>query len=226
MSLLFAYALGLGIAYCAPPGAVNAESIRRGLARGFWASLRVQVGSLIGDTTWAVVALFGAAYLVQNHTARLVLGVIGVVLLGRLAWSALRDAWRPSGAATPDAAAPSGGSEPAVANATRSRSDFATGAVLSLANPWGVAFWLGVGSAVVTGGVTDPQPAQLAVFLGGFILGAMVWCLALASLVGWGRRFVGGTFFRWVNLTCGLALSYFAVRFALNLLPTIEALLL
>jgi threonine/homoserine/homoserine lactone efflux protein len=217
LALLFLYAFGLGVAYCAPPGAVNAESIRRGLARGFAASARVQLGSLVGDVFWAVLALVGAAYLVQNLTVRLLLGLVGVAFLMRLAWSALHDAWRSARAAPPG--------EPAAGADVGSRGDFATGTVLSLANPWGVAFWLGVGSAIVTAGMSDPRPIDFAVFLGGFVLGALAWCLALASVIGWGRRFVGAAFFRWVNLACGLGLAYFAIRFALGLVPTIEALL-
>lgn len=205
MALLYTTALVLGIAFCAPPGAVNAETLRRGLARGFAAAVRTQLGSLLGDTVWAVMALLGAAFLVQSTTARLVLGLAGTLLLLRLAWSALRDGWR---GAVPAATASGGG-------------DFATGAMLSLANPWAVAFWLGVGGAIVAGGIADPGPGHFAVFLGGFLTGALLWCLAISALAGWGRRLVGAGFFRWLNLGCGLALAYFGVTLLARTLETL-----
>jgi len=82
---LFLSAVGLGIAYNAAPGAVNTEALRRGLARGFRPALLVQLGALIGDTTWAAFALTGTAFLVRNRSLRLVLGIAGACFLLRLA---------------------------------------------------------------------------------------------------------------------------------------------
>lgn len=54
MSTLILSAILLGLAFCAPPGAVTAEAIRRGVARGFGAALGIELGSLIGDAVWAI----------------------------------------------------------------------------------------------------------------------------------------------------------------------------
>src|SRR2546423_3713334 len=86
MFLLFLSAFGLGLAFCAPPGAVTAEALRRGLARGFRPALLMQLGSLIGDAPWAALALTGAAWLAQPSALRGVLrgaGAPGPLLLGR-----------------------------------------------------------------------------------------------------------------------------------------------
>src|SRR5512138_3543459 len=89
---LFISSFFLAIAFCAPPGVVTAETVRRGAARGFFPALFVQIGSLIGDTTWAIIALTGLAFIVQNNTARIVLSLLGIVLMLKLAWGALQDA--------------------------------------------------------------------------------------------------------------------------------------
>ena len=133
MEQLFLSTIGLGLAYCATPGAVNAESLRCGLAGGFRQALLVQIGSLIGDTLWAAVALTGTAFLVQNRSLRIVLGIAGACLLLRLAWSAIKDALA--------------GSVPET-QAARGRGAFLTGAFFSLTNPSAVAFWLGIGGGV------------------------------------------------------------------------------
>jgi chemosensory pili system protein ChpE len=129
MITLFLSSFALGLAFCAPPGATTVEALRRGLARGFRPALLVELGSLIGDATWALIALIGAAFLVQNRPARLLLGVVGTWFLLRPAWHALRDAKRGAIPAPKPAAA---------------HGDFTTGAVLSLGNPCAIAFWLGV----------------------------------------------------------------------------------
>jgi len=194
---LWLSALALGIAFCAPPGAVNAESLRRGLARGFWPALRVQTGSLIGDMAWAAFAFSGAAFLVRNGPVRLILGLLGTLFLFRLTWVSLSAAGDNCGPA------PSAGP---------SRGDLATGLFLSLANPWAVAFWLGVGGSLVATGSADPQLQHFALFLSGFLVGGLAWCLFISGLLAWGRRYVTAGFFRWVNLLCGLILGYFAAK--------------
>ncbi len=201
MELLFVSAFGLGIAFTAPPGAVNAEAVRRGLARGFWAALRLELGSLVGDASWAALALAGAAVLVQNPLIRLVLGAVGTCLLLHLAWRALADARR---AGLPKTRPPA------------ARGDFTTGALISLANPYAVAFWLGVGGGLVTSSAATPGPGYFAVFFAGFMLAALLWCVLVAALIAWGRRLINPTFFRYVNLVCGLGLGYFGLQLAWN----------
>jgi hypothetical protein len=43
------------------------------------------------------------------------------------------------------------------------------------------------------------------------VLGALLWCLCLPVVIGWGRRFVRPSIFRWVNALCGLLLGYFSL---------------
>jgi threonine/homoserine/homoserine lactone efflux protein len=96
------------------------------------------------------------------------------------------------------------------------RGDFALGAAISLANPLAIAFWLGVGSTVISTGSTSPDPKDLLVFFAGFMLGALLWCFFMAGLIAWGRRFITPLFFRLVNLICGLALGLFAIKLLWN----------
>ncbi len=198
MTQLLLTAAGFAVAYCAAPGAVNTEALRRGLARGFHPMLRVELGSLIGDLFWAALALSGVALVVQHRPVRITLGIVGACFLLRLAWNALHEAWRQR---TADNAL----------TAREGRGDFTTGIVFSLANPVGIAFWSGVGSLTPTldGHST---PASLALFFAGFVCGAVIWCLGISVVVGYGRRFVRPDFFRAINALCGLALGYFGLR--------------
>jgi len=197
MTTLFLSSLVLGVAFCAPPGIITAEAVRRGLARGFRPALLVELGSLIGDATWAIIALAGAAIVVQSAVARLVLGIIGTLFLLHLAWSAIWSAKQ--------------GAVLQSKNAT-GRGDFATGAILSLANPFAVAFWLGVGGSTITTRVPNPQLIHFVIFFCAFMLGGLAWCFFLAGLITWGRRLVTPIFFRGVSFLCGLFLGYFGLQ--------------
>jgi len=125
------------------------------------------------------------------------LGAIGVALLLWLVWNALRDAYQ---------------GKIAKAKATHVRGDFILGAALSLANPGAIAFWLGIGSTVIATGKAAPDLSDLLMFLPGFLSGALLWSFFLAGLTAWGRGFITPLFFRLVNLTCGLALGFFALK--------------
>lgn len=194
---LFLSACGLGIAFCALPGAVTTQVLRRGLERGFLSALSLQLGALVGVALWAIIALVGAAILVHNALVRLILGMVGALFLLWLMLQALRDAYR---------------RKAVEAKAAHARGDFALGAALSLANPGAIAFWLGIGSTMMATGKASSDPKDLVVFFAGFLSGALLWCFSLASLLAWGHRFVTPLFFRLVNLICGLALGFFALK--------------
>ncbi|MEZ4861258.1 MAG: LysE family transporter [Caldilineaceae bacterium] len=203
MGALILSSMLLGIAFCAPPGVVTAEAVRRGVARGFGAALGIELGSLIGDALWAIIALVGLAFLVQNDVARLLLGIVGIYFVLRLAWNAWQDAQR---GILPEARATSAGN------------DFFTGAVLSIGNPWAVVFWLTVGASTVTNAVAQPQVIHLVVFFLAFMVAAALYAVVMASLIAFGRRYVNVTFFRVINGACALFLGYFGLQLCWNLL--------
>jgi len=204
----------LGIAFCLPPGAVFAETLRRAASepdarRAYGAAIRVQLGSVIGDLAWAVLALIGAAFLVQNAAARIGLGALGALLMAWLAWSALRDAWR--GAAP---AARTSGARGSVA-----LSPLRVGVLLALGNPFAVTFWLGLGGGSVAG-MVDPTASDLLTFFGSFTAATIVYAFVVAALAGYGRRFLGPRTFRLMNAACGLFLAYKAIELAIALISS------
>jgi len=206
---LFISSFILAIAFCAPPGVITAETVRRGAARGFIPALFVQFGSLVGDTTWAIIALTGLAFLVQNNIAKIILSLIGILLMLKLAWDAIKDA--------------RAGKELDITPSSAStRGDFANGAFLSLGNPMNIVFWTGLGTTVFASISGKPAPVHFAIFFAGFLGGALVWCFIMAGLVAFGRKFVTPMFFRWVNVACGIALGFFAFQLAWKLVQNLQ----
>src|SRR5581483_158899 len=178
---LFISAFGLGLAFFATPGAITAQLLRGLGQRGFLWALSLQLGALLGLLVWATVALAGTAFLAQTMLARVLLGMTGVSLLFWLAWQALRDAYR---------------EKKDVASAGNARGEFALGAMLTLANPFPVIFWLSVLPTLVATEQTRLDARVVAAFFAGFISSALLWAIFMACLLAWGLRFVTPTFLR------------------------------
>jgi threonine/homoserine/homoserine lactone efflux protein len=188
--------LALGVAYAALPGVVNTEAFRRGMRSGFASALSIQAGALLGDALWAIVALRGAMFLLQSDYLGLALGIAGAGFLFQLARTALLSALRGA---------------PAPVSQPRTGGGLLTGAVFSLANPAGLAFWTGIGGGMLSTGDT-PTIDRTLVFLLAFSAGALCWGIGMSALVAWGRRFATPRLFRVIDGVCGLLLSFFGLR--------------
>ncbi len=214
MLSLFISAFLLGLVFNAAPGAILAETIRQGLAGGFRPALAVQLGSLAGDATWAIIGLAGVGFLFQQEGLRWPIGLAGAAYLLWLAW----DAWRSAGT-VPDAGAPCT-DQAATGNARTpgaGRSPLRSGALISLTNPQNVVYWAALGSAMGAVGVTDPVFADYALFFLAFMTSSVLWCFFCAAVVG---RIFGGASAMWAKVTyrlCALALFALALGSVRNL---------
>ncbi len=83
--LFFLQAFILGLIFNAAPGVVFTETIKRGMNGGFFPSLNVQIGSLVGDATWAILGLLGIGILLNIEFLKIPLSTIGILYLLYLA---------------------------------------------------------------------------------------------------------------------------------------------
>ena len=198
------FLLGWSVAW--PPGPVNAEIVRRGLARGFWAAYGMALGGCTGDAVWALIVMFGSSAVLGSPIANTVLRVASTCLLVVLAANYLHGAWRSWVRSHTEG-------EIAFARSPkfdRPGAGFLLGMGLTLTSPWNIAFWLAVmgRSEVAAQGLGGAVAFALAV-----IVGAATWALILSTAVVVLRsRFASP---RWDAITravTGLLLLYFAVR--------------
>ncbi len=194
---LFMAAVALGFLFNAAPGAIFAESLRRGIKGGFAPAFKVQIGSLVGDFTWAVLGLLGVAALFQLPMVKRPLAILGAGLLAYLAYASFKDAFSPM---------PS--FDPAASNGT---TDYSVGVGMSLSNPLNITYWAGLGGTITALGVDDPTGLAFAVFLGGFMASSVVWCFICAGFIGITRHMISPRAWMLINLACGAGLSHFAV---------------
>lgn len=189
----------MGLAFAAPPGVVTAETFRRGVRGGFSVALGVQLGSLVGDATYAAVALLGLAIIAEAHVMQVALGIFGAMFLIYLAWTSFAAA-RKTVTITADGR---------IGSARRGA--FFAGLVLSLTNPWAIAFWLSLGGALASMGVANASPRETAIFFLSFMVGSALWALVLSFGIARVRGWIGPRVFRLVSLACGIALGAFGL---------------
>ena len=199
----------MGIAFAAPPGAVTAETLRRGARGGFALAFGVQMGSLIGDATYALLALGGLAALAQIPALQIGLGAFGAFFLMYLAWSSFQSGLAPVAIAV--------GSNTQI----ETRGAFLSGMMLSLTNPWAIAFWLSLGGVLATFGIVGASIFQVAIFFASFMLGSAAWAFVLAFAIARVRRWLKPAVFRALSIACGIALGVFAITAALRVVESL-----
>jgi threonine/homoserine/homoserine lactone efflux protein len=186
--------LWMMLAYCATPGAVNAESLRRGIRGGFESALLVQLGAVAGRVVWAALALAGTASVAGSDPIRFGLAVLGATVLLRTAWHAM--------ALQPESR------RELVRGRPPRHGDFLVGLTLSLTNPLALVFWSGLG---LTGsGTPDAQTVPLIV--PSLAAGALVWSLGAAAAIGYGQRAIGRGALRIAELLTGATVGLFGLR--------------
>ncbi|GAB5340959.1 LysE family transporter [Pseudomonas fluorescens] len=196
MLTIFFYALVFGFVFCLSPGAVLAETLRRGLLHGFIPALLVQIGSLVGDAVWAVIGLTGIALLVQHDAVRVPLTIVCALYLAWLGVRSLIDAWHLPA--------------PSHAPASSGRNALAVGAAISLANPKNIIYWGALGSALSGIVGTTPSHGQTLMFFAGFMLASVLSCFLIAALVNLLRQNASPLWQRISYGACGLVLIYLA----------------
>jgi L-lysine exporter family protein LysE/ArgO len=171
------------------------------MRNGFLDSLALQTGSAVGRILYALLALFGAGVLLNGANLQFALGVFGVTVLVFMGLNAIR-----SGR---DLAEKPGETDAGYPSAQRS---FWTGAVLSLANPLAIVFWLSIGGRVVHDpGLDGPS------FLSGFFTGCILTSLAVVVLASfWQSRLTARAVLA-ISWICGLVLIGFGMRLGYSL---------
>ncbi len=199
---LVAYGFVLGWSVAWPPGPINAEMVRRGLAQGFRPAFCVGLGACSGDALWAIAVALGAGLFVGPE-AQTALAWVSSSLLLLLAAIFLRGAWRDWQHARRRVAR-------AKPQGIPGRGGYLLGLGMALSSPWNMAFWL----AVI--GRVESQSAGVGgamIVAGSVILGAGLWCLALCGSVARLRVTFGGPVWQvGAQGATGLLMLAFAVR--------------
>lgn len=209
------FVLGWSVAW--PPGPINAEAVRRGLARRFWPAYAVVIGGCVGDAIWALAVGSGSGLLVRLPGLHTVLGVASIALLIVLSALFFRGAQRAHRTREAErAAAPDAGQPVRRSLFDGARGSFALGFTLAATGPWNLAFWLAaIGQADVAGHGWTGTLALAAGVLAGAASWGIVLCLGVTRL---GARFANPAWMIATQLGTGVLMLLFALRTAVRLL--------
>jgi chemosensory pili system protein ChpE len=198
MMPLFLSAFVLGLIFNASPGAVFAESLKRGLSGGYKAALKVQFGSLVGDATWAVLGLAGAGTLFQWTYVRTPLALTGAAYLAWLGVMTIKSSKKSFEVNDGD-------------QHGNHRGALAAGAGLSLTNPANVFYWAALGGVLGTLGISQPTTADYGLFFAGFMTSSVLWCFVCAGLIHVMHKALPSVVTHGLNLLCGWTLVGLAI---------------
>jgi threonine/homoserine/homoserine lactone efflux protein len=181
LAALAGYGFLLGWSVAWPPGPINAEMIRRGLAAGFRPAAAVGLGACSGDALWAILVMAGVGLAIGPKT-RFGLGIASALLLLILAMLFLAAAWRAwrtreSASDTPGQPGPS---QSGPSQIVASRRGYVLGFSMALTSPWNLAFWLAVMGRPQS---LDAGIAGALAVAGAVILGAGAWVIVLCGIV-------------------------------------------
>ena len=207
MTILFSAFL-LGLVFNAAPGAIFAETVRRGATGGFRPAFAVQLGSLVGDATWALLGLLGVGLLLQVEALKWPVGLSGAAYLLWLSW----DSWKASSLAF----------RVHENEDQQARSALRSGVLLSLTNPQNLAYWAALGSALSALGVANPTTTDFLTFFFGFMLASVAWAVFCAAAIDALFRKAG---LIWIHLTyrlCALMFLALAINTVRDLMVTAE----
>ena len=123
----------------------------------------------------------------------------------------------PPGSSTRDAEAPvAGAGAGRFRAALASRGPFLAGVGLGLANPWAVAFWLGVGGTFAAAGLGDATLVDYAAFFLAYLAGLSTYSISVAAIVGIGHRRLERRWLRAAEGAAAVALLLFAALFTVR----------
>ena len=204
----------LGLAIAAPVGPTSMTAIRRGLATGAWAAFWVGMGAALTDFFYIAATYAGFTPLLERVPGlKIVLYIAGALVLGRIAYGAIRDAW--TGVGTPMVV--NGNNGVAVVR-ERWTTLLLLGIGITLINPATITYWLSVGGAFVAANLIERSLAGAIGAMLAIWAGSAFWFSVLAGIVGVARARIEQLpwLFRSVGLVSGLILLGFAIAFAIG----------
>ncbi|ANE76090.1 LysE family translocator [Dickeya solani] len=213
MLLVMLSGLLLSLSLCLDLGIVNTAIINRGVRDGAGAAFFIGLGSCFGDLIYATLSVLGMAVIFNYTPVRWLLWIGGGGVLLWLSFNMARSAWRdyrqhrglPIDTATvfsPRAPSPA-------------HRDFISGMGMALASPSALLWFAAVGGTLIAQ-ATDGSARQVALFLGGFFIGGVLWTLFMALLIQFGRGALKGRLSFYCSALSAVLFAVFAAQVIVN----------
>lgn len=193
---LFLYGFIIGIAISAPIGSVGICIVHKVLTKGKNPAFFIALGSLIADTLFGIVALFGLqainTIIIENHKSLgLISGIILIYVSIKIFFAKTHEDIKRD-------------------NITTRTKDFSTGFILTITNPitaiaiLGLLAWLGVGDNKIS-----IFPSTILIL--GLISGLMFWWSTLIKIASYFKHKIKIKSLKIINQICGSVIFVLAI---------------
>ena len=194
----------MGFAYMASPGPITSETLRRGTIFGFPAAISFQLGGMIGHLLYALLAYSGVQVLLKMGQMQLILGIFSACLLLYLGISSIKD--RNLFLKEVDEGGKPGCS---IINT------FFAGGLISITNPFAIAFWLSLSSQAKN------IPVDSEIFLAGFFISLTAVAGIIVILASYLMKRIDMKWSKLIISGCGLVLIGFGIKVGYSILMAV-----
>ena len=196
----------LGLSIAAPIGPTNIEVIRRGAKYGWKASSAFCIGVMFALLIYLTLVIMGFSFLTESKLFQTTLSAIGIVVLGYLTYSALKDFFNKD--------------EIELDEAETSNKHLVQGFSLTICNPAILLLWTGIMGASLSSASMQAQNYSL-LLCSGIITGVILFFIVLVLAIHKGRNYLDPKYLRYVSLIAGLILAFFCLKFGYDLVTQI-----
>jgi threonine/homoserine/homoserine lactone efflux protein len=202
--LIFGTAFVVGLSGAIMPGPVLAVAISESARRGFRAGPLLVLGHAIVELPLVVALAWGLSEVLEQSLVAGIIGVIGGLFLLGMSYALLRQA-RQAVSPLEVSSQPHGHVHWLIAS----------GALLSIANPFWLLWWATVGTKLVLWSLAAGTIGVVVFFLG-HILSDLGWYSMVSLVIARGKRLMSLRVYRGLLLTCGLFLTGLGVYFVVS----------
>jgi threonine/homoserine/homoserine lactone efflux protein len=186
----------LGLSITAPIGPTNIEIIRRGTRYGWRAAVVFCLGVMIALILYLCLVGIGLTFLIQSSIFNIVLSIAGIVVLGFLSYSSIKDFFI--------------GVDIDKGELSPSKQHFLPGIIMTISNPAILVLWTGIMGADLA---SSDYSAGNGLFLSaGILVGVALFFTAITLLIHFSRKILLKHVFKYISLVAGLILAFFCLR--------------
>ncbi len=184
------------------PGPLTTAIAAAGLKKGWKAGIQASLGHTVVEFPLVLILSAGVAAIFKNRAAMISIGFVGAIFLLVFGFSTIRDAIRvkidlPGPGTTKEGAG------------KRSLSPFVTGAALSALNPYFIAWWIGIGTPLISEAMGRAGLPGVVIIYVAHVWMDYAWLTFIAGIASLGRG--KAVLIKVISMILGLLVIYFGI---------------
>jgi len=196
-SILEGFLLGLGAAV--PIGAINILIMNYAL-QNYKSAVAIGMGAMSSDIVYLLAIMFGVATFLDNEIWRTLLGVLGSLFLGYMAYSIFKERKKQLNTSS------------LVVSKKSLIKFYLQGFILTFINPYTIAFWLSIA------GYISNQNLDAKFVIVGMLSAITLWITLMPLLVHRSKHRISPKVSFYINSASASILSFFALSLLWNIL--------